>query len=292
MKQILAILGLLYASIVPSYADSTSEKELTLGFIPSRSTHEVQISSEAIARYLSEFTGYKIKSVTLSNYAGVAIAMKSKRVDFAFVGPLNYLVINEQVPVEPVTAAVRNGQKGYHSLIITKKDSGIETLADLKGKTFIFGDKLSTSASLYPKHALMSAGLNIKKDLRSLHMSSQTAITMAVIKGRADAGAIYGDARLNPEILKKYPNPDEVTDLLFKSELIPADPQIVRSDLPPSVKKRIQYALIKLSTNKESKRVLKSLYGIDRLEAADSSEYQDLLNTTNIVFPNMLAITK
>jgi phosphonate transport system substrate-binding protein len=252
------------------------------------SVHEIQITSKKLAEYLSEKTGYNIKAVTLSNYAGIAVAMKSKRVDLAFVGPLNYLVIDKHVAVEPLTSAVRNGKKGYHGIIIVRSDSGINAIEDLKGKSFIFGDSLSASANLYPKAAMLEAGIDPHKDLKSLTISSQTAIVMSVLKGKADAGALYDDARLNP-IIKKYGrNILEDTKVIYRSKLIPADPQIVRSALHPQQKKKLKQALLAMSNDPQAQVWLKELYGIDALVTASKDEYQSLVTIANITQPELL----
>lgn len=274
MKYVLAIM--LLCSTWVHAASESIKPELTMGFVPSRSVHEIQLTSKKLADYLSEKTGYKIKSVTLSNYAGVAIAMKSRRVDLAFVGPLNYLVINDHVPVHPITAAVRYGKKGYHGIVITAANSGIKQLSDLKGKSFIFGDRLSASANMYPKAALLEAGVNPDEDIKSLTLSSQTAIVMSVLKGKADAGAIYDDARKNPEILRYAKNILNDTQIIYRTELIPADPQIVRDALHPEQKTVLKNALLAMSKDPQAKVWLKQLYGIDALVSASIGDYDTL----------------
>lgn len=269
---------------------SSHQPELTMGFVPSRSVHEIQITSDKIADYLSEKTGYKIKAITLSNYAAVAVAMKSQRVDMAFVGPLNYLVINQHVPVEPLTAAVRYGKKGYRGLVITGADSGIESLADLKGKSFIFGDRLSASASLYPMAAIREAGVDPKQDIQSLTMSSQTAIAMSVLRGKADAGAIYDDARANPEVLRYANDIMDQTRVIYRTDLIPADPQIVRRALDSDIKQNLKDALLAMSSDPEASFWLKEIYGIDRLEPASQEEYHSLRDVALLVAPDVLRL--
>lgn len=281
---VLVLMLLVGCSKVP---EDKIKKELTLGFIPSRSVHEIQITSRKLADYLSEKTGYTVNAITLSNYAGVAVAMKSKRVDLAFVGPLNYLVIDKHVDVEPLTSAVRYGMKGYRGIIITRSDSDIESLGDLRGRSFIFGDALSASANLYPKAAMLEVGINPELDIKSLTMSSQAAIVMSVLKGKADAGAVYEDARKNPEIAKYAIDIFDKTKIIYRTELIPADPQIVRSALNGEQKAVLKKALIEMSNDPEAKGWLKSLYGIDSLVEATKEEYAELAEVANIAQMDM-----
>lgn len=287
MIKYISIVLLLFSAWVHA-ANEAIKSELTMGFVPSRSVHEIQLTSKKLADYLSEKVGYKIKAITVSDYAGVAVAMKSRQVDFAFVGPLNYLVINNHVPVHPITAAIRNGIKGYRGLIITSANSGIERLDDLKGRSFIFGDRLSASASLYPRAAMLKAGINPEQDLKSLTLSSQTAIVMSVLKGKADAGAIYDDARTNPEVLREAENILDNTRVIYRSELIPADPQIVRDDLHPEQKAALTKALLAMSEDPKAKGWLKELYGIDALVSTSADEYDSLRQVVEIINPELL----
>lgn len=287
MNRLLAVFLSLFS--VWAQAEEPPKEELVMGFVPSRSVHEIQVSAGKIADFLSQSTGYKIKSVTLSNYAGVALAMKSRRVDFAFVGPINYLVIDDRVGAVPLTAAVRHGQKGYHGLIIVRADSGIQTLQDLKGKSVAFGDALSASGNLYPKAALKEAGIDLDEDIRSLMLSSQSAVVTSVLTGKVDAGAIYDDARLNPEVLRYYPEVTDHTRILYQTPTIPADPQIARASLNAAQREKLMASLLAMSRDEEARKWLKDIYGIDSLKAATAAEYEGLRHVVNGVNPALLS---
>lgn len=284
MKKIITtILIILFSNF--SYAQDS----LTLGFVPSRSVHNIQVSATKIADYLSEKIGIPVKSITLSNYAAVVVGIKAKRVDIAFVGPLNYLILHEKTGAYPITAAVRRGKLGYKSLIITNKNSGINNLSDLKNKRFAFGDSLSASSNLYPKSLLKDAGIDPKKDLRSILVSSQSAIVLSVMQGKVDAGAVYNDARVNPEVLSKFPDILNKTKILAESKLIPADPQVVRKGLSNDVVNKIRDALVSLSKTVEGKKLLKEIYGIDYLTPVSDDNYQGLRDIVKQIKPEILS---
>lgn len=267
---------------------ASQPNKLVMGFVPSRNVSQIQVSADKIADYLETKLGVEVESLVLSNYAGVALAMKSQRVDFAFVGPLNYLKIDDVVAVEPLTASIRNDVKGYRGLIIVRRDSSVNHLADLKNKSIAFGDVMSASGSLYPKYGMQGAGLDIKRDFKSIMLSSNSGIVMSVLKGKVDAGAIYEDARLNPEILKSVPDILDQTKVIHVTQLIPADLQIVRSDLPGAVKSQLRNALLDMSVDVQAKVWLKEIYGIDRLETASAEEYNKLKAVVSKVNPTFL----
>lgn len=274
MLRIYAFFLLLCAMPGLSWAQPPSS--LAMGFIPSRSISEIQVSADRIADYLANEVGIPVETVTVSNYAGVALAMQSKRIDLAFVGPMNYLKINDMMGAYPITSSVRSDQQGYRGLVITRSDSEIKSLNDLRGKTMGFADALSTSGSLYPKQALRKVGVDPDSEMRSVMLSSHSSIAMSVLRGKVDAGAIYQDARTNPEILSAVPDVLDRTRVIYTTDLIPADPQIVRKDLPKDIVNSLREALIKMSADPEAQKWLKDLYGIDSIAIASDEDYNKL----------------
>ncbi len=264
-------------------------KSMVMAFVPSRDINAIQLSADKIAAYLSKELGRPVKSVTLSSYSAVTQALTSKTADIGWVGPLDYLIAHEQNGSYPVTCSLRNGGiPGYKAFVITKADSGINTLADLKGKSFAFGDVTSTSSNLVPKGALTKAGVDPTKDLKSVNISNQSAIAVAVYEGKADAGAIYDDARTNKEVVTQYPDILQKTKVIYTSDLIPCDPQIVRKDLTTDLAAKIRAALLKYSGDPEGKTVLQDLFSIEALGAISDADYDGLRQTVKSVAPDLL----
>lgn len=263
-------------------------KSLVMAFVPSRDVNQIQLSADKIAAYLTKALNRPVKSVTLTSYAAVAQALTAKTADLAWVGPLDYLIGHEQNGAYPVTCSVRNGQRGYKAFIIVKSDSGINTVADLKGKSFAFGDPTSTSSSLVPRGAMMNAGINPDKDIKSVNISNQSAVATAVYNGQVDGGAIYDDARTNQEVISKYADILTKTKIIYTSDLIPCDPQIVRKDLSQSLVTQIRTALLTYAKDTEGKAVLKDLFTIDDLSPATDGDYDGLRNLVKQVQPSLL----
>lgn len=268
---------------------SDDPKSMTMAFVPSRDVAAIQLSADKIAAYLTKELNRPVKSVTLSNYAAVTQALTAKTADIGWVGPLDYLIAHEQNGAYPVTCSLRNGNvPGYKAFIITRTDSNINTVADLKGHSFAFGDPTSTSSNLVPKGAMLKAGLNPAKDLKSVDISNQSAIALAVYEGKADAGAIYDDARTNPEVIQAHPDIKDKTKIIFTSDLIPCDPQIVRKDLTKALAGQIRDSLLKYSNDPEGKTVLHDLFTIDALGAISDTDYDGLRQTVKTVAPDLL----
>jgi phosphonate transport system substrate-binding protein len=126
---------------------------------------------------------------------------------------------------------------------VARKDSGIQTVADLKGKTFAFVDPTSTSGHLFPKAGLMKAGFNPEKDFgRVIFSGSHDSNAVAVQNKKVDAVAI-ADRILDAAIAKGLAKREDL-QVVWKSDPIPESPTVWRKDLDPELKKRVQAAFM------------------------------------------------
>ena len=270
-------------------AAEPEKTDIVMGFVPSRDVNQIQASADSIAQYLSKETGYKVTSKTLTSYAAVAEGMTSKLIDMGWGGPFDYVTTHNQNGAYPITASVRNGTKGYKAFIVVKSSSSIQTLKDLKGKSFAFGDTLSASSNLYPKAALLKEGISPENDLKATKISNQSAIAIAVYQGQVDAGAMYDDARKNKEVVDKFPDVLTATRIIWTSPLIPADPQFVRKDLNKTTVDKLKAAMLKLSADTQGKVWLKDLFTIDSLVEATDADYNELRDVIKSVNPAFFA---
>jgi phosphonate transport system substrate-binding protein len=261
---------------------------VVMGFVPSQTTSVVQTNADLIAQYLSKKTGYTVESHVLTSYAAVTEGMTSNQVDIGWVGPLDYVIAHKKNGAEAVTKSVRNGVAGYKAFIIVNKASGIRSVQDLKGKKFAFGDPLSTSSNLVPRYAMKQAGMNPDSDVRGVNISNQSQIAINVCQGVVDAGAIYDDARKNAGVDTSCPGVMDKTQIIYTSDLIPGDPQMLRHNLNSEQKKKLRDAMVALGSDPSMKDPLKSLYTIDALVPASDGDYKFVRDLVQNVKPELL----
>lgn len=264
------------------------KQNLVMALVPSRQSDVIQTQADNIANFLSKETGYTIKASVVANYAAVGEGMGAKNIDIGWVGPLDYVISHQKFGVYPITGSVRKNTLGYKAFVVARTDSGIKSLADLKGKTVCLGDPVSASSNLYPSAALTAAGLKAGTDYTVRNISNQSAIAIAVVEKGCDAGAFYDDARTNKEVTDKYPNVLKDTQIIYTTELIPADPQIVRKDLNADQVKKIYAAMIKLSADTNGKKYLNDLFTIEGLAPVTTANYDSLLKIVQTVKPDLL----
>lgn len=220
---------------------------LTVGLIPSEDSRAMIANSQAMMDMLSKALGMPVKPFVAADYNGVIEALRSKRLDVAYLGPFSYVLGTTVADIEAFAVAEtkKAGRTFYHSHVIAHKDSGIKTVNDLKGKTFAFVDPSSTSGHLFPKAGLMKAGLNTDKDFgRVIFSGSHDSNAIAVQNRKVDAAAIADrilDAAINKGLAKR-----EDIVVVWKSDPIPESPTVWRRDLPADLKKRVQAAFLQV----------------------------------------------
>jgi len=258
-------------------AVGTAERPLTMVFVPSVNSEQLAASADELAKLIEKETGLKVKGSVGSNYSAVIEAMGTGHVDIGWLNPFGYVLAHNKYGVEPLLITTRHGSRSYNGLIITRKDSGINSLKDLKGKKFAFVDPLSTSGTIYPELAMMSAGIDPKKDLgQTIFAGGHDKVVIAVYQKQADAGAIYGgssDARARVE--NTIPDVMEKTKVIGQTDQIPNDNVSVRKELPAEVQSRLKAALLKIAGTDDGKRILEN-YDIDGLQMVKDTDYDSI----------------
>lgn len=220
---------------------------LTVGLIPSEDSRAMIANSQVMMDMLSKALGMPVKPFVAADYNGVIEALRSKRLDVAYLGPFSYVLGTTVADIEAFAVAEtkKAGRTSYHSLVVAHKDSGIRTVADLKGKTFAFVDPSSTSGHLFPKAGLIKAGFNVDKDFgRVIFSGSHDSNAVAVQNRKIDAVAI-ADRILEAAFSKGLAKREDLVTV-WTSDPIPESPTVWRRDLDPELKKRIQAAFLQV----------------------------------------------
>jgi phosphonate transport system substrate-binding protein len=249
MKRRRLLLGTAAAvgSALVTPARAQQQQVLTVGLIPSEDSRAMIANSQAMMDMLSKALGMPVKPFVAADYNGVIEALRSKRLDVAYLGPFSYVLGATIAPIEAFAVAEtkKAGRTFYHSQIVAHKDSGIKTVQDLKGRTFAFVDPSSTSGHLFPKAGLMKVGFDPDKDFgRVIFSGSHDSSAIAVQNKKVDAAAI-ADRILDAAVSKGLVKREDLVEV-WKSEPIPESPTVWRRDLSADLKKRVQEAFLQV----------------------------------------------
>ena len=240
LRRSLIALALSAVAALPALA----AQPLTIGLIPAEDSQAMIESSRQVLDSLQQQLGMPVKPFVATDYNGVIEALRSKKLDVAYLGPFSYVLANQVADVEAFAVAVtkKTGQSSYKSVIIARKDSGIARTADLKGRSFAFVDPTSASGHLFPKSGLLQAGYDPETFFgRVIFSGSHDASILAVANKKVDAAAV-ADRILASAIAKGQVKQDEL-EIVWSSNPIPESPMVWRKDLDPALKAKIAKAL-------------------------------------------------
>lgn len=238
---ILLITALSIAFSTQGLFAQTRPSEITVTIIPHRS---ILGNEELYATFFSEMekeTGYSFVWLGSKTYDDVIEKIKTGVADIGYVGPFTYVTAQDSFGVQLICRTLsKKSVEFYHSMIITRKDSGLNKLADLKGKSFSFTDPKSTSGYLFPLAQIKKSGLSLDDFSEVKFLKRHANSLLAVYHGHVDGGATSVTAVDKVDI-----DMDQI-EIIWKSEPIYRGPWIARKDLPPGVFKRIQDAMLKI----------------------------------------------
>ena len=199
-----AVLALAATASTATTAAFAQSAELRVGLIPSEDAQAMIRASQQVMDQLATRTGMKVRPFVANDYNGVIEALRSNKIDIAFLGPFSYVLANQVAGAEAFAVAVtkKTGKSAYHSMVISRKDKGPASVADLKGRSFAFVDPTSASGHLFPKAGLMAEGFDADKGFsRVIFSGSHDASILAVANKKVDAAAVADVIGIDPRLL-------------------------------------------------------------------------------------------
>src|SRR6266852_8827658 len=237
------IVTLLLAAVVSSstFAQSAASpvaaRELKFGFTPVLSEREMRNEFEPLMTYLSDALGQKVVLYVAKDYGDLRTQMEAGSVDIGSFSPFAYVDAARDGRIRIIAQSILEGSATYRGIIVVRKDSGLRSVADLKGKRFAFVDPKSASGYVYPRAMLIEKGVNPERYFKeTIFAGSHDNVIAALLDGRVDAGAIY-DGALGVAKAKGIATTALVT--LSTTDPIPHDAIAVRVGVDEALAKKI-----------------------------------------------------
>ena len=243
-----AAVAWLTASATASHsASSCPGNTVRFGVEPYDSGPKFVAAYKTLTSLLSQKLGCPVKLYIATNYTAEVEAMRAKQLDVGEFGPLGYIFAHKLANAQPVAVFGTKDRKPvtYTAALWVPTDSAIKTVADLKGHTIAFSDPGSTSGNLFPRYALLKAGLNPDSDVKIQFAGSHTASLLALVNGKVDAGEVNSQQQATASAAGQF-DPSKFRTI-WRSAPIPNDPITVRGDLPASFKQALKKALLSLT---------------------------------------------
>jgi phosphonate transport system substrate-binding protein len=200
---------------------------------------QLQREFGAFRDLLAARTGYEIEFFAVPNRTAAVEALRSARIDFVLTGPAEYVVFRQRTNAEPVVAFSR---PDYFADVIVLADSGLDAVADLRGKKVALGDIGSTSKHLAPLQLLKDGGLDPRRDVATVHTSVK--LGWEALK-RGDVAAF---CTTNDKYLKLRSEERELPPGAFKviarGRDLPNDVLLARPGVDPAVVAKLRKGIL------------------------------------------------
>jgi phosphonate transport system substrate-binding protein len=243
--------------------------------IPEEAATEQVRKFTPLASYLEKALGVKVEFTPVSDYPAAVETLVNKKVDLVWFGGFTFVQANLRSGGKVVPLAQREEDTKFQSVFIAKTDSGIKSLADMKGKQISFGSQSSTSGHLMPRRFLLQANINPEKDFRRIAYSGAHDATIAsVVSGKVDAAA------LDITVWKKFVSENKVdtkaVDVFFTTPGYFNYNWTVHADMPAAMQAKVKAALLALDpANPEHAEILR-LNRASRYIATTPDNYKGL----------------
>jgi phosphonate transport system substrate-binding protein len=213
--------------------------------IPEEAATEQIRKFTPLASYLEQALGMKVEFTPVNDYPAAVEALVNKKVDLVWFGGFTHVQANIRSGGKIVPLAQREEDTKFQSVFIAKTDSGIKSLADMKGKQVSFGSQSSTSGHLMPRSFLLAANINPEKDFRRIAYSGAHDATIAsVVSGKVDAAA------LDITVWRKFVGENKVdtkaVDVFYTTPGYFNYNWSVHADMPADMQARVKAALLAL----------------------------------------------
>lgn len=250
---------------------------LRVSAIPDEAPTELQRKFKPLGKYLAKQTGMKVEFVPVTDYAAVVEALAAKKLDLAWLGGFTFVQAKLRTNGAVIPIAQRAEDQKFMSRFIVPADSAAQSLADLKGKTFVFGSPSSTSGHLMPRYFLRQAGIDPEKDFKNIAFSGAHDATVAFVAGgKAEAGVLNASV-WDKLVETRSPNALKVKILATTPPYFDYN-WTVRGDLDPRLVKKLTEAFLKLDPGNPAHKEILALQRASRFIPTRASNYDGIEN--------------
>jgi len=250
---------------------------IRVALLPDENASTIIQNALPLKKYLEQVLNKTVELIVTTDYSSMIEAMRFGRIEVAYFGPLSYVLAKSKAPgIEPFAVGVSKGSATYKSVIITRLDGPVKSLADIKGKTVGFGDFASTSSHLIPRALLARNGMFGDTDYKYVLLGAHDAVARAVQSGQVQAGGLSQE--IFRSLVAKGSIDGNKVVVLAESDPIPNYPIVMQGYLAPELKAAIRRAFLELN----NKEILKT-FRAEAFAPTDDHAYDILRETAKLL---------
>jgi phosphonate transport system substrate-binding protein len=234
------------------HATEPQGRPLVLAVHPYLTPNEISERFRPLADYLANALGRPVNVRVGRDYDEHVDFIGQDRVDIAFLGPASYVKLQQKYGAKPLLATIAvNGKPLFRGYFVVRRDSGLRTLTDLKGKRVAFVDQTSTMGFIVPQYMLLQAGVRLDRLATHQFLNNHDNVALAVLAGDYDAGAVKSETfdRYQPRGLRVLATTPEIPEHLF----------VASAGLPETLVARLRRLFLGLNKAPSGRAIMQSI---------------------------------
>ena len=262
----------LVAALTMAATAAQAEDIIRVSGIPDENPTELARKYQPLVDHLQKHLGVKVVYVPVIDYGAAVSALAAGKIDFAWLGGFTFVQAKVMAGAKPVV--MRDIDREFHSVFIANTAAGINKPEEMRGKSFAFGSKSSTSGHLFPRHFLSTEfKIDADKDFAGLpiYSGAHDATVKMVESGKVQSGA------LNIEVWNRMSAGDKFDKTKVKA--IWTTPPFVdyvwtaRKDLPAATVQQFANAFLTLDASKPQDKAVLDLQGARKFVPAKVEDF-------------------
>jgi phosphonate transport system substrate-binding protein len=254
-------------------------KDITIAILPCKDVVMTFKKFHPLVTYLKQETGLDIRLVVPKDSVEFERDLKNGDIDFAFQDPYTYVRLADLYnKADLLGALTREGTRVQSGVVIVRKDSGTNKLEDLRGKTVMFGPKLSATTWVVAKLLFEQRGIDIDKDLKAYSNGTCCEdIAFNVYLKKVDAGVVC-DHFLEEHSEKQQELGIDANEIVIidRTRLIPTNVFAASRAVSKDIINTINQALLRLDKEKSAHTKLLYPAELGGFEKSRDKDYDDM----------------
>lgn len=159
----------------------------------------------------------------------------------------------------------------FRGIILVRKDAGIRSVLDLKGKKVSYPALTALAATMMPQYYLHTHGLDVNRDIENVYVGSQESSIMNVFLGQVSAAATWPVPW--KAFIKEHPDKASQLEVKWQTEALLNNGWVARKEVPEEIVQKVAATLFDLNASEEGRNILERL-PISRFEKANNATYK------------------
>ena len=222
-----------------------------------------------------DYINQRLEGSTLKLEASRNYAAYDKKL---FAGHFDFSLPN---PYQTVIASTKGytifgkmaDDENFRGIILVRKDSGIEKVTDLRGKTVSYPAPTALAATMMPQWYMYKNGLDIEHDITNSYVGSQESSILNVFLGKSAAASTWPPPWR--AFIKERPEIAEQVEVKWETSHLPNNGLVHKDDVSQEVVKKVSQIIFSLHKSPEGQKILAKME-LSKYEEAEDSTYDSV----------------